>query len=811
MNTLTAFFSEPLIEAFGWTLVHSLWQGSIIALALFLLRGIISRNAVNTRYWLSVASMMAIGLFSVVTFLWVYSNLEPVAETAALLDDSAVAPGVIAVSISQLPAQETAFLTTLQNTIGNNIEFIAVIWLIGVLLLTLRFLGNMLYVRKLRKDQTNVVPEQWVQVMEQLRERFHIRRTVQLLESGLVRSPMVIGYFKPVVLFPLGALAGMSPTQVEVILAHEMAHIARRDYLFNILQSVLEILFFYHPATWWISSRIRVDREHCCDDMAVSLHRDTVTYARALVELEELAQPSSGLALGFGGQRNSLFHRVARLLGQDERKRPYKEGLVAVMALVFSLLIWSFQPQELPEEADEPESEELLSEPEVFEGEAPEDRMDENYWVAADTSKRSKSVITIEVKDDKGENLELVINTDETGKVTSMIANGEEVPEEDYDQYTTYLEQMRESEAQLLKSQQALRESKKTLAELKLHLWEQELAVKEMELHLATLEAEKMRRQIAESPELADPAEPVDPEQMAQIQLQLAAKEMQLQKRAVQLQAYLERAEAEALENALIQEGVLLEEGGELEFTPAPENFFELNEAPDSPDAPENFFEMESAQVQRQNMELKLHLMRQEQLLARESARLRELEIEQELLEKLSRIDELEKSRDKSQARRARERSREAREYANEWRELENERRAASRERANELREQANERRAASRERADALREQSRAQAEELRAHNEKMRNQARGISKNSETIAATKQLKEELVSDGLIKEGARYELQINNEELRINGEKQSGKMHRKYKKLLTESHPRYAKLLEMLEDNGGWLRIDNE
>ena len=121
-----------------------------------------------------------------------------------------------------------------------------------------------------------------------LTRRLHIGRAVRLLESTLVDVPTVIGWLKPVVLLPASALAGLSPHQLEAILAHELAHIRRHDYLVNLLQTLVETLLFYHPAVWWLSRRIRAERENCCDDLAVSLCGDPVAYAAALAELEGL-------------------------------------------------------------------------------------------------------------------------------------------------------------------------------------------------------------------------------------------------------------------------------------------------------------------------------------------------------------------------------------------------------------------------------------------------------------------------------------------------------------------------------------------
>ena len=128
--------------------------------------------------------------------------------------------------------------------------------------------------------------------------------------------PTVIGWLKPVVLLPASALAALSPQQLEAILAHELAHIRRHDYLVNLLQTLVETLLFYHPAVWWLSRRIRIERENCCDDLAVSLCGDPVAYANALADLESLRSetaPTHHIAMAATG--GALLQRVRRLLG----------------------------------------------------------------------------------------------------------------------------------------------------------------------------------------------------------------------------------------------------------------------------------------------------------------------------------------------------------------------------------------------------------------------------------------------------------------------------------------------------------------
>ena len=167
------------------------------------------------------------------------------------------------------------------------------------------------------------------------RTRIRVSRPVRLLVSPLLQAPAVVGWLRPVVLAPVGALAGLPPEQIEALLLHELAHIRRHDYLVNIAQSAIEALLFYHPAVWWVSGHIRAERELCCDDMAVSATGDPVTFARALAELKLESARTSHLSPDMAATGGSLSHRIARLLGQSgpESNTVSRPGIFAAAAL----------------------------------------------------------------------------------------------------------------------------------------------------------------------------------------------------------------------------------------------------------------------------------------------------------------------------------------------------------------------------------------------------------------------------------------------------------------------------------------------
>jgi len=208
------------------------------------------------------------------------------------------------------------------------------VWMLGVCLLSCRLFWRWLAAARGRRRAMPLREERWEKAMALLARRLRVSPAVELLQSALVRAPTVIGWLRPAILLPASVLAGLTPEQLEAVLAHELAHIRRRDYLVNIAQSVIEVLLFYHPAVWWVSHRIRVEREHCCDDVAVAACGSVVTYTRALAELELFRAPALQPAMAASG--TSLLERVRRLAGirgQAGRSISWVASVVPVAAV----------------------------------------------------------------------------------------------------------------------------------------------------------------------------------------------------------------------------------------------------------------------------------------------------------------------------------------------------------------------------------------------------------------------------------------------------------------------------------------------
>ncbi|MBK7292266.1 MAG: M48 family metalloprotease [Holophagaceae bacterium] len=307
MTTLLSFVDQPWAQSLGWTLIHFLWQGAALGLAAWLGLVLLRGASARARYGLACACLLLMVAAPATTVLVLQH------QTTA----QALAPLSVVVETAAPTAPAVAPLAQrVKAALDPALPWLLAGWAAGVLLLSTRFLGSWVRVQRLRRRSASPVPSEWHLVLSRLCRELKLSRTVRLLQSAAVEVPTALGWLRPVILLPACALAGLSPIQLEAILAHELAHIRRGDFLVNLLQSLVEVLLFYHPAVWWLSARIRAERELCCDDVAAEICGDPLLLARALTDLEALREPPAPtpthLALAANG--GSLMHRVRHLL-----------------------------------------------------------------------------------------------------------------------------------------------------------------------------------------------------------------------------------------------------------------------------------------------------------------------------------------------------------------------------------------------------------------------------------------------------------------------------------------------------------------
>lgn len=314
--SLTNLLAPSVTYALGWALLHFLWQGTALA-ALAAAAMALCRRA-SVRYLVGVSAlalMLAASVATVFFYSQQYScDAEGVKPAAAFFADAlpermrqvtAPAPVRGNTSIAGLGSHDS-------RRRQNAFPWLVEAWLIGVAFFSLRSVGGFLLLERERRKQSRAVSSRVLEVCHALEHRLGLDRAIAYCECQWLKVPAVIGWFRPVVFLPVTVLSGLSEEQLESIIAHELAHIRRLDAFVNAFQVCVETLLFYHPAIWWLNKRIRTEREHCCDEIAVAVCGNAVEYALALTRLEELR---SAPVLAMAAKRGPLTERIVRVLG----------------------------------------------------------------------------------------------------------------------------------------------------------------------------------------------------------------------------------------------------------------------------------------------------------------------------------------------------------------------------------------------------------------------------------------------------------------------------------------------------------------
>lgn len=332
MRNAHALLAHPVMQTLGWTLLHFIWQGALVALLYAGVALSLRRATANARYAFACACMFLMLALPVATFFQLNSNAAaaafdrraPEAAPAELSGaagaptKSASAPARLYANFLIMPDDEGASAPLqrwAEDRFASALPWLVLGWLAGALMLTLRLAGGWMLTERLRREPAGALARDWQETLARLARQLRVSRPVRLCESALVEVPTVIGCLRPVILVPASALTGLSAQQLEALLAHELAHIRRHDYFCNLLQSVVETVLFYHPAVWWLSGRVRVEREHACDDLAVRATGDVLVYARALATLETLrGRKANPRTLAVAANGGILMQRIQRLI-----------------------------------------------------------------------------------------------------------------------------------------------------------------------------------------------------------------------------------------------------------------------------------------------------------------------------------------------------------------------------------------------------------------------------------------------------------------------------------------------------------------
>ena len=305
--------AAAFMTAIGWTLLNFIWQGAVIASVVAVTLRTLAEHNPRARYG---ACCVGLGAMMIA---------PPVTLVIVLASRSVAAP--VPVDVLAMTVAPTAALAWLTAVLPQ----LAAVWIVGVVLLQVRLFVQWSAAQRMRRRGVSRARAPWPATVAELCRQLGIRRTVAIVESTVAQVPMVIGWLRPVVLVPVGLMTGLTQHQLRAIIAHELAHVRRHDYLVNLIQAVLETLLFYHPAVWWLSNKLRVEREYCCDDVAVSVGGDPIRYARTLSLLETIRSETPQPALASTG--GTLMTRIQRLLGVQSGSQARSGGWMASAAI----------------------------------------------------------------------------------------------------------------------------------------------------------------------------------------------------------------------------------------------------------------------------------------------------------------------------------------------------------------------------------------------------------------------------------------------------------------------------------------------
>jgi Zn-dependent protease with chaperone function len=326
MMSVPAAYLASLVPALGWTLAHFLWQGALIALVLQLL--LRTCRTAKARHDLALAALALMAAAPVVTFAWLKGDIEIVRVPAGF-------PGLNAGA-------------------GHGWETFAVAaWLTGVAVLAIRTAGGLLLIERLRRSAAPL-PSAWTERCQALHRRMSGSLSVAFAQSEQIAAPLVAGWLKPMVLIPTAALVRLPVDQLEALILHELAHVRRLDAIANLIQSVVETALFYHPAVWWVSRRVRIEREHCCDDLAVAAVENPALYVGALQSIEALRAAPYGVLAANGGDLKSRAARILGLAAAPERPALSRTAAILILTAAATAMTHSVEVKAKPGAAMSP-------------------------------------------------------------------------------------------------------------------------------------------------------------------------------------------------------------------------------------------------------------------------------------------------------------------------------------------------------------------------------------------------------------------------------------------------------------------------
>ena len=351
-NPLTQLFAEV-----GYSLVHFVWEGALVGLMMYLILWGLKENSPRLRYGVACVGLATLAILPVMNWILiplpVYLEEEVVTQSVVSVTPVAQVgiSNPISVPVETLPTSTPVeIVSSANNSDASNrpapvtkqywyasMPWIAVFWTFGVLFIGMRDLTGIAAMGRMRKRAKPV--EAGMQLLaDQLGASIGLARHVPVFWTETLKVPAAIGWMSPAIMLPVSMVTGFSPEALRAILSHELAHIRRHDTWINLFQICIETLLFFHPVVWWLSGRIRIEREFCCDDIVVDECADRTEYAAALLRMAEVAFSSGNLSLS--AQGGDLYQRVRRILhlGEASALRPISGFSVVAVVMIPVLL-----------------------------------------------------------------------------------------------------------------------------------------------------------------------------------------------------------------------------------------------------------------------------------------------------------------------------------------------------------------------------------------------------------------------------------------------------------------------------------------
>ena len=342
--SIVKLFPDNLIKALCDTLIHSLWQGLILAGATGLIIVFTRKSAAKKRYNLLITALALFATGTICTFV-IAINHAPISPPPPIAYNQGTVLNVQPVLKlnNTTVTHQTSITENAISYFNKNAATIVLIWFMIVCARCLQLATGLQGIYYLRRKNIFKVDSAWENRVQELAQNLGIRRIVSIVESGVAQVPMVVGHLKPLILIPVGLLTAVPSEEIEAILVHELAHIRRSDYLVNLLQSLMEIVFFFNPAVLWISALIKTERENCCDDIAVAQSSSKVNYIKALVSCQEYNASSPAYAMALKGNKNHLKDRVTRIISNSNHSlNRVEKSLLAICLVTAGLFTAAF-------------------------------------------------------------------------------------------------------------------------------------------------------------------------------------------------------------------------------------------------------------------------------------------------------------------------------------------------------------------------------------------------------------------------------------------------------------------------------------